>query len=147
MASKGDSNGWEMTSSDKRCLLMTRDGLTATNFHRILVLCHLEYYVIILTLAPKCCLLCLFKGDLKGFKRVDLFKTDIYSDLYDTMYWNWQSTSFVQETTSLGVGPLHLMNGNMNKLYSPYYSSDFQNINCGEADKLYSKFEAVLQVL
>ena len=128
-----------MTSSDKRCLLMTRDGLTATNFHRILVLCHLEYYVIILTLAPKCCLLCLFKGDLKGFKRVDLFKTDIYSDLYDTMYWNWQSTSFVQETTSIGVGPLHLMNGNMNKLYFPYHSSDFQNISCGEADKLYSK--------
>ena len=115
MASKGDSNGWEMTSSDKRCLLMTRDGLTATNFHRILVLCHLEYYVIILTLAPKCCLLCLFKGDLKGFKRVDLFKTDIYSDLYDTMYWNWQSTFFVQETKLIGVGPLHLMNRNMNK--------------------------------
>ena len=78
---------------------------------------------------------------------MDLFKTDIYSDLYDTMYWNWQSTFFVEETKLIGVGPLHLMNGNMNKLYSPYYSSDFQNINCGEADKLYSKFEAVLQVL
>ena len=92
---------------------MTRDGLTATNFHRILVLCHLEYYAIILTLSPKCCLLCLFKGDLKGFKRVALFKTDICSDLYDTMYWSWQSTFLVQETKLIGGGLLHLVNGNI----------------------------------
>ena len=120
-----------MTSSDKRCLLMTRDGLTATNFHRSLVLCHLNYHVIILSLQPKCCLFRLFKRDLKGFKRVPLFKTDICSDLYDTMYWSWQSTFFVQETKLIGGGPLHLMNGNMNKLYSPYHSSDFQNISSG----------------
>ena len=139
MASKGDSNGWEMTSGDKRCLLMTRDGLTATNFHRSLVLCHLNYHAIILSLQPQCCLFRLFKRDLKGFKRVPLFKTDICSDLYDTMYWSWQSTFLVQETKLIGGGPLHLMNGNMNKLYSPYHSSDFQNISSGEADKLYSK--------
>ena len=151
MASKGDSNGWEMTSSDKRCLLMTRDGLTATNFHRILVLCHLEYYVIILTLAPKCCLLCLFKGDLKGFKRVDLFKTDICSDLYDTMYWNWQSTFFVQETTSIGVGPLHFMNGNMNKLLFSLLFIRFPRYKFWGGGyvilKVDTTFGAVLQVL
>jgi len=31
------------------------------------------------------------------------------------------------------------MNENINKLYSPHHSSDFQNISSGEADKLYSK--------
>ena len=31
------------------------------------------------------------------------------------------------------------MNDNINTLYCPYHSSDFQNINSGEGDKLYSK--------
>ena len=98
MASKGDSNGWEMTSGNKRRLLMTRDGLTATNFHRSLILCHLNYHAIILSLQPQCCL----------FKRVPLFKTGVCSDLYNTMYWSWQSTFLVQETKLIGGGPLHL---------------------------------------
>ena len=98
MASKGDSNGWEMTSGNKRRLLMTRDGLTAADFHRSLILCHLNYHAIILSLQPQCCL----------FKRVPLFKTGVCSDLYNTMYWSWQSTFLVQETKLIGGGPLHL---------------------------------------
>ena len=31
------------------------------------------------------------------------------------------------------------MNDNINTLYCPHHSSDFQNISSGEADKLYSK--------
>ena len=117
------------------------------------------------------------------FKRVPLFKTGVCSDLYNTMYWSWQSTFLVQETKLIGGEPLHLclsggipvqirapncwwsvtsflrwpivgvyylfeskvetlimfMNDNINTLYCPHHSSDFQNISSGEGDKLYSK--------
>ena len=42
------------------------------------------------------------------FKRVPLFKTGVCSDLYNTMYWSWQSTFLVLETKLIGGEPLHL---------------------------------------